>query len=60
MTTAMIDCGSAATLAIESIASVRDLTKRYGSYVAVDGISFEVRPGETFGLLGPARRRPSR
>lgn len=29
------------------------LTKRYGSTAAVDGISFEVPPGEAFGLLGP-------
>jgi ABC-2 type transport system ATP-binding protein len=32
---------------------VRDLTKAYGSYRAVDAISFEVRRGEIFGLLGP-------
>jgi ABC-2 type transport system ATP-binding protein len=33
--------------------SVRDLRKRYGSYEAVRGISFEVQRGEIFGLLGP-------
>jgi len=27
--------------------------KRYGDFAAVDGISFEVAPGESFGLLGP-------
>ncbi len=27
--------------------------KRYGGFAAVDGISFEVAPGESFGLLGP-------
>jgi ABC-2 type transport system ATP-binding protein len=32
---------------------VRDLVKAYGDLVAVDGISFNVRPGEFFGLLGP-------
>ena len=32
---------------------VEGLVKRYGSLVAVDGLSFEVRPGELFGLLGP-------
>jgi lipooligosaccharide transport system ATP-binding protein len=31
----------------------RDLVKRYGDFAAVDGISFEVAPGESFGLLGP-------
>jgi lipooligosaccharide transport system ATP-binding protein len=29
------------------------LRKEYGSFVAVDGISFEVRDGECFGFLGP-------
>src|SRR5262245_56531280 len=29
------------------------LTKRFGELVAVDGIDFEVRSGETFGFLGP-------
>src|SRR5512134_973289 len=31
----------------------RDLRKRYGERVAVDGISFEIAAGETYGLLGP-------
>ncbi len=30
-----------------------DLTKRFGDFVAVDGIDFEVRRGEAFGFLGP-------
>ncbi|MBT3942102.1 MAG: ABC transporter ATP-binding protein [Chloroflexi bacterium] len=29
------------------------LAKKFGDFSAVDGISFEVRPGETFGMLGP-------
>lgn len=29
------------------------LVKRFGDFTAVDGISFEVEPGETFGVLGP-------
>ena len=29
------------------------LTKKYKDFAAVDGISFEVAPGESFGLLGP-------
>ncbi len=32
---------------------VEQLTKRYGSTVAVDGISFEVEQGEVVGFLGP-------
>jgi len=32
---------------------VRDLRKRYGSLVAVDGVSFDVAEGEVFGILGP-------
>ena len=35
------------------IAEVRDLVKRFGDFTAVDGVSFEVRPGEILGLLGP-------
>jgi ABC-2 type transport system ATP-binding protein len=32
---------------------VQDVRKRYGSTVALDGISFQVAAGEMFGLLGP-------
>ena len=32
---------------------VRGLTKKFGDFTAVDGISFGVREGEVFGLLGP-------
>ena len=35
------------------ILECRDLRKRYGGLVAVDGVSFHVGPGETYGLLGP-------
>jgi len=31
----------------------RGLTKRFGEFTAVDGIDFEVQPGEAFGFLGP-------
>ena len=30
-----------------------NIVKKYGDFVAVDGISFEVQRGESFGLLGP-------
>lgn len=32
---------------------VENLTKRYGTFTAVDGISFTAQPGEIVGLLGP-------
>jgi ABC-2 type transport system ATP-binding protein len=35
------------------IISVRDLRKRYGDVVALDGLDLEIGPGECFGLLGP-------
>ncbi|WP_150306991.1 ABC transporter ATP-binding protein [Planctomonas psychrotolerans] len=35
------------------VITATDLTKTYGDFAAVDGISFEVAPGESFGLLGP-------
>lgn len=35
------------------IISVKNLTKKYGSFEAVKGISFDVMQGEIFGLLGP-------
>ncbi|MBZ0115279.1 MAG: ATP-binding cassette domain-containing protein [Thermoanaerobaculia bacterium] len=31
----------------------RNLTRRYGDFVAVDGISLEVQEGEILGILGP-------
>ncbi|HEY0261224.1 MAG TPA: ABC transporter ATP-binding protein [Lacisediminihabitans sp.] len=35
------------------VVAASHLTKRYGDFAAVDGLSFEVAPGESFGLLGP-------
>jgi lipooligosaccharide transport system ATP-binding protein len=37
----------------EPLIEARKLTKRYGEFVAVDGIEFTVARGETFGFLGP-------
>ena len=38
---------------MSSAVVVNALTKRYGSVVALDAISFEVSDGELFGLVGP-------
>src|SRR5579872_595918 len=32
---------------------VQNLTKRFGDFTAVDGLSFSIEHGEIFGLLGP-------
>ena len=32
---------------------IRNLTKRYGDFTAVDDISLSVSPGEIYGFLGP-------
>jgi ABC-2 type transport system ATP-binding protein len=37
----------------EAAVQVRDLVRRFGTFTAVDHVSFEVRRGEIFGLLGP-------
>lgn len=36
----------------EYAVNVRGLTRRFGDFTAVDGISFEVKQGEIFGFLG--------
>ena len=36
----------------EHAIDARDLTRRFGSFVAVDHITFDVRAGEVFGFLG--------
>jgi ABC-2 type transport system ATP-binding protein len=35
------------------IIELADLTKKYGSFIAVDHLNLKVRKGEVFGLLGP-------
>jgi lipooligosaccharide transport system ATP-binding protein len=37
----------------EAVITASSLTKKYKDFAAVDGISFAVAPGESFGLLGP-------
>ena len=38
---------------IGPVVQVRDLEKRFGSFVAVNRIHLEVNRGEVFGFLGP-------
>jgi ABC-2 type transport system ATP-binding protein len=37
----------------ETVISVQNLTRRFGDFVAVDHINFEVQAGEVIGYLGP-------
>jgi ABC-2 type transport system ATP-binding protein len=37
----------------DAVVQVRDLRKSYGSFLALDGVSFDIQRGETFALLGP-------
>lgn len=37
----------------EDIVVLTDLTKKYGSFTAVDNLNLSIRKGEIFGLLGP-------
>jgi branched-chain amino acid transport system ATP-binding protein len=36
-----------------ALLSVRDVTLRFGGIVALDGVSFDVQPGDISGLIGP-------
>src|SRR5918994_2111930 len=36
-----------------SVLEVRGFTKKFGDFVAVDSLSFEVRQGDVYGFLGP-------
>ena len=38
---------------VDTVVSVQNLRVRYGTTVAVDGISLNIRRGEIFGILGP-------
>jgi ABC-2 type transport system ATP-binding protein len=37
----------------DNVIEIRNLTKRYGDFTAVDGLSLSVAAGEIFGFLGP-------
>lgn len=38
---------------MSSLVSARGVTKRFGSFVAVDNVSFEIEAGRILGLIGP-------
>ena len=38
---------------MQSAVQVENLTKRFGTFTAVDGVTFAVKRGEVFGILGP-------
>jgi lipooligosaccharide transport system ATP-binding protein len=44
---------SAPAQVADPLIRARRLTKRFGSFTAVDGVDFDVRAGEAFGFLGP-------
>jgi lipooligosaccharide transport system ATP-binding protein len=50
---AVVSAGSTPDDGQAPLVSARGLSKRFGPYVAVDEIDFEVRRGELFGFLGP-------
>src|SRR5262245_32846341 len=47
-----VDCEADDMVNAESAIVVKDLTRRFGQFVAVDRVTFDVRRGEIFGFLG--------
>ena len=45
--------GRAGEVLADPLVVARGLTKRFGDFVAVNGIDFEIGRGESYGLLGP-------
>jgi len=48
-----IGAGRGVARAGDAAVRVSDLSRRFGDFVAVDRVSFAVKPGEIFGFLGP-------
>jgi ABC-2 type transport system ATP-binding protein len=46
-------CRARTVVDVEATIQTRDLTKRYGRTIAVDGLSIDVRPGLVTGFVGP-------
>src|SRR5205814_5995777 len=51
--TVLVDPPSFAALSSTAAIAVQELVHRYGDRTALNGVSFDVRPAELFGLLGP-------
>ena len=47
-----VDAGAPTAASSDAAIHVRDLTVRFGSRLAVDGVDLDVRPGEVVGLIG--------
>jgi lipooligosaccharide transport system ATP-binding protein len=47
------DASPMPAMPVPALIHARGLTKRFGEFVAVDGIDFDVATGESFGFLGP-------
>ena len=45
---------NSAKATVKPIISIRNISKRWGSTVAVDNVSLDIEPGEFFALLGPS------
>jgi len=39
--------------AVEPVLEVKDLTRKFGGIVAVDGVSFDLKPNQILGIIGP-------
>lgn len=49
----LVEIFSPASASNESPVKAENLTKKFGSFTAVNNVSFEIKKGEIFGLLGP-------
>ena len=52
-TTLQNSATTSATREAASIIQIENVRHSYGQRAALNGVSFDVRPGEIFGLLGP-------
>src|SRR5712691_9137152 len=53
MTDAAPHCSASTRMTRQPVVHVASIRKTYGRTVAVDEVSFDVQPGEIFGLIGP-------